>query len=275
VRPPRADIAAPPLPPDVEWVGGAVPRLERLVASGPLLVHFFDLAQLNSARAMPYVEAWTERYVGHGLTTLGVHSPRFSFTRSPEMVTQALPRLGIEWPVAVDSEHAIWRAYGCRGWPSLFLWSRGGALRWYQLGEGEYEATELAIRGALNEAGAGDADWPPLLEPIRAGDAPGAEVFAPSAEVFPGGSAETPWRASDRQPSLELDYEAGGAFLAADGEGEIALSVDGALRDPVQVRHPGLHALTVHERHESHRLRLSPTAGLSLYSVQFSPAPPA
>ena len=275
MRPPRADIAAPPFPPDVGWVGGDEPRLERLVASGPLLVHFFDLAQLNSARAMPYVEAWSERYREHGLSTLGVHSPRFPFTRDPDVVAESLPRLGIEWPVAVDSEHAIWRAYGCRGWPSLFLWSRGGALRWYQLGEGEYEATELAIREALKEAGAVGGDWPAPLQPIRDGDAPGARVIAPSAEVFPGGGAESPWRASPEQPSLELDYEAGGAFLAADGEGEVTLSIDGAPREPVRIGHAGLHALTVHERHESHRIELRPSAGLALYSVQFAPAPPA
>ena len=274
MRPPRQDIAVPPFPPGVAWVGGAEPRLERLVASGPLLVHFFDFAQLNSARALPYVEAWSERYRERGLGTLGVHSPRFPFTRDPEAVAAALPRLGIEWPVAVDSRHDIWRAYGCRGWPSLFLWSRGGALRWYQLGEGDYEATEQAIREALTEAGDPGTGWPAPLEPLRPGDAPGARVAVPSAELFCGGGPEQPWMASAEQPALELGYEAGGAFLAADGEGEVALSVDGEPREPVAIRHPGLHALTAHERHESHRLELRPSPGVALYSVQFAPAPP-
>ena len=228
MRPPRADIAAPPLPPGIEWVGGAEPRLERLVASGPLLVHFFDLAQLNSARALPYVEAWSERYRERGLSTLGVHSPRFPFTRSPDVVAAALPRLGIEWPVAVDSEHAIWRAYGCRGWPSLFLWSRGGALRWYQLGEGEYEATELAIREALEEAGDPGADWPVAAGAAAGGRRAGRARRSPRApRCSRAGGPERPWSASAEQPALALDYEAGGAFLAADGEGEVAFSVDG------------------------------------------------
>lgn len=255
-------------------MGGTPPKLELLVAQGPLLVHFFDLAQLNSARALPYVEAWSARYGGHGLSTIGVHSPRFTFTRSAEAVEAALPRLGIEWPVAVDAEHRIWRDYGCEGWPSLFLWSRGGALRWYHLGEGDYEASEQAIREALEEAGV-EAEWPPPLEPMRASDAPGATVISPTPELFPGGSAESPWSAGAEQRSLEVPYVGGGAFLAAAGEGEVAVRLDGAPLDPVVIREPGLHAIVVHERNESHLLELEPSQGVEIHSVQFPPAPPA
>ncbi len=213
--------------------------------SGPLLVHFFDLAQLNSARALPYVEAWSERYREHGLGTLGVHSPRFPFTRSPEVVAAALPRLGIEWPVAVDSEHAIWRAYGCRGWPSLFLWSRGGALRWYQLGEGEYEATELAIREALEEAGdPGTRLAGRRCEPLRAGDAPGARVDrrrAPrcsraAARSGPGARApSSPGSSSTTRPAAPSSPPTARArSRSASTESP---------REPVVIGHPGLHAL--------------------------------
>ena len=271
MKPPRADIAAPPFPPGTEWVGGAEPRLDRLVATGPLLVHFFDLAQLNCARAMPYVEAWAERYGGARLSVLGVHSARYGFTDRAELVADSLPRLGIEWPVAVDSRHAIWRAYGCRGWPSLFLWGRGGALRWYHLGEGDYEQTELAIREALEETDGSLGSWPETLSPLRAGDEPGARVMPPTPELLPGGSPDQPWAGG----SLEVPYEAGGAFLAADGEGEVAVSLDGEGRKPVEIDRPGLHPVAVHERHESHRLELEPGPGVEIYSVQFAPAPPA
>ena len=128
---------------------------------GPLLVHFFDFAQLNSVRALDYVIAWQRAYGEHGLGVLGVHSPRFPFTRSPNAVAAALTRLGIKWPVAMDSEFAIWRDYGSEGWPSLFLWGKGGALRWYHLGEGEYGATEKEIRAALGDPANGG--WP---EPV-------------------------------------------------------------------------------------------------------------
>jgi hypothetical protein len=251
-------------------VGGSEPRLERLVAGGPLLVHFFDLAQLNCARALPYIEAWRERYGSYGLSVLGVHSPRYGFTGRPELVASSLDRLGIDWPVAVDSKHATWRAYGCRGWPSLFLWSRGGALRWYHMGEGEYEATELAIREALEEA-AEPRDWPAPVEPLRAGDEPGARVMAPTPELLPGGSPERPLSGDG---PIDASYEGGGAFIAADGEGEVGVTLDGERREPVAVPYPGLHPVVAGERHRAHELELEPGEGVELYSVQYAPAPP-
>src|SRR5918995_1068670 len=103
-----------------------------------------------------------------------------------------LPRLGITWPVALDPEMRIWRDYEPHGWPALFLWARGGALRWYHLGEGEYAGTEEAVREALEEAGA-EREWPPTVEALRPSDVPGMEVIAPTPEQFPGGSTEEPW----------------------------------------------------------------------------------
>src|SRR5262249_27998997 len=187
LRPPRLDIAVPPLPPDTKWIGEQISSIERLVAERPALVHFFDFAQLNSVRVLPYLRAWHERYAETGLAVLGVHSPRFPFTRSTEALAGALPRVGIDWPVAVDAEMAIWRGYEPHGWRALFIGGRGGALRWYHLGEGEYQASEEAIREALADAGS-EHDWPPLLEPLRPTDAPGVKVIAPTPELFPGGS---------------------------------------------------------------------------------------
>src|SRR5262249_34061362 len=112
-------------------------------------------------RTLPYLRAWNERYSDAGLAVLGVHSPRFSFTRPREAVADALPRLEIDWPVAVDAEMAIWRDYEPHGWPALFLWGTGGALRWCHLGGGEYDRTEEAIREAPKAADV-EAGWPPL-----------------------------------------------------------------------------------------------------------------
>ena len=273
MRPPRRDIAAPPFPAQTEWVGGPRPQLERLTAAGPVLVHFYDFAQLNSIRALPYLRAWDSRYRPHGLSLLGVHSPRFLFTRNAAEVEAALPRLEIDWPVAVDSELAIWRAYGCHGWPSLFLWSRGGALRWYHLGEGEYEATEEAIRESLESRPEGG--WPPLMDPLRPGDAAGETVIAPTPEILPGGSLEQPWQAAPGRPPLRVEYEAGGVYAAVDGEGELLAGLDGAEPEPIPVPHPGLHRIADHGRHQRHRLELGASPSLRVHSLQFSPAPPS
>jgi hypothetical protein len=234
-------------------------------------VHFFDFAQVNSVRSLRYLRAWGERYRADGLALLGVHSPRFPFTRAREAVAESLPRLGIEWPVAVDPQLRIWREYGCRGWPSVFLWGKGGALRWYHLGEGEYAGTEEAIREALGESGADAADWPPVLEPLRPGDAPGAKVVAPTTEILPGGSLEEPLPGGER---IQVEYEAGGAYAAVDGEGELAALLDGGRLDPIAVREPGLYELVEHPHHETHRLELEGSSGVSVYSLQFSAGTP-
>jgi hypothetical protein len=273
MRPPRPDIAIPPVPPGLDWVGRPVESMERLVVAGPALVHFFDVAQLNSVRTLPYLRAWHRRYAEDGLAMIGVHSPRFPFTQDAGVVARAAEQLGIEWSIAVDTEFAVWRLYEPHGWPALFLWGRGGALRWYHLGEGEYPETEEAIREALEESGS-RREWPPAVEPIRPSDARGARVIAPTAEWFPGGSTEEPWSRATGDEAREISYEAGGAYAAVDGEGEIAIRVDGDPRDPVAVTHPGLAELTAHERTERHRLEIEPSPGVRVYSLQFAPAPP-
>jgi hypothetical protein len=257
------------MPPGLDWVGEPIESIDRIVAARPALVHFFDFAQLNSIRTLPYLRAWQERYGGDGLALIGVHSPRFPFTQDTAAVAAAVERLGIDWPVAVDREFALWRLYEPHGWPALFLWGQGGALRWYHLGEGDYAATEDAIREALPERN-GAGEWPPLLAPIRPSDVPDVKVIAPTPELLPGGSTEEPWSSTEGEPFLELDYEAGGAYAATDGEGRISIRVDGEKRDPIEVTHPGLQELTAHERTERHTLELEPSPGLLVYSIQFA-----
>jgi hypothetical protein len=269
LRPPRPDIAIPPIPTGIEWLGEPIESIDRLAAARPALVHFFDVAQLNSVRTMPYLRAWHERYAGDGLALIGAHSPRFPFTQDPDVVAGAAVRLGIDWPVALDREFALWRLYEPHGWPALFLWGRGGALRWYHLGEGDYLGTEEAIRETLSE-GNGDHDWPPPLEPLRPSDAPDAKVIPPTPEIFPGGSTEEPWSSTEGEPTIELAYEAGGAYAATHGEGRIVLSVDDEARDSIDITYSGLQELTTHERTERHTLRLEPSPGLLVYSIQLA-----
>jgi hypothetical protein len=254
-------------------VGEPVESIDRLSAARPVLVHFFDFAQLNSIRTLPYLSAWHERYADAGLALIGVHSPRFPFTQSVDAVAAAAERLGIDWPVAVDREFGLWKLYEPHGWPALFLWGQGGALRWYHLGEGDYAATEEEIRESIPESNGG-REWPAAVEPMRPSDAPGVKVIAPTAEMFPGGSTEEPWSSMEGDPALELEYEAGGAYAATDGEGRIAIRIDGEDRDPIEVTHAGLQELTAHERTERHNLELQPDPSLLVYSIQFAAALP-
>ena len=173
MRPPTDDIAIPEFPPQLDWVGPEPGSATRLSAIAPVLVHVFDFAQLNSVRTLPYVEEWHRRYAGAGLRVIGVQAPRFPFGAEPEPVAAGLRRLGVSFPTAIDAAHDVWRAYGCEGWPSLFLWGRGGVLRWYAFGEGEYRATEEAIQQelrAIDDA----AEMPPPMTPCVRPTSPGS-----------------------------------------------------------------------------------------------------
>jgi hypothetical protein len=268
VRPQRDTIAAPDLPPDIEWIGAAPSSMPALTAAGPVVVHFFDFAQLNSVRTLPYLNEWDRRYGDAGLRIVGVQAPRFPFGADREAVAAGLERLGIRFPVAIDADRRLWHFYGCEGWPSLFLWRQGGALTWFHFGEGEYRATEEAIQEELRELDA-LRDLPEPMSPLRPTDAPGAGVMRPSDELFPGGSWERPWIAGEHGDRLAVEYAAGGACVTADGEGSIAIELDGSPVSPIDVHDPALYSLAEHPRHEPHRITLRPSPGLRIWSLSF------
>jgi hypothetical protein len=269
MRPDRENIAAPELPPGTEWIGEAPRSMPALTARGPVLVHFLDFAQLNSVRTLPYLAEWERRYRDAGLSVIGVQAPRFPFGAEREAVAAGLARLGGGFPGAIDADRALWHAYGCEGWPSLFLWATGGALSWFHFGEGEYLGSEEAIQGELRELDALQP-LPEPMTPIRATDGPGARVLPPSEEVFPGGSWERPWVAGENGAELSLEYGGGGAFATVEGTGELIVEVDGSPAEPVVVEGAGLYTLAEHRRHETHRLTLRPTPGLRVWSLSFA-----
>jgi hypothetical protein len=236
-----------------------------------VLVHFLDFAQLNSVRSLPYIVAWEERYRKAGLAVLGVHSPRSPLTADPGAMEGGLARLGVRHSVAADVDYAIWHDYGCEGWPSIFLWGRGGALRWFHFGEGAYRETELAIQ---EELGGADDSLPAPLAPLRPTDAPDAIVVAPTPELFPGGSLRKPWHPTAEEGALSLGYEAGGAFASADGDGWLEVNVDDDRPHAVRVHAPGLYELAGHPHHERHALRIEASPGVRLWSISFAPGVP-
>lgn len=244
-----------------------------LTAAGPVLVHFFDPTQLNSVRALPYLSEWERRYSGLGLTTLAIHSPRFAFTADASFAVEAIERLGIEHPVALDHDYAIWHDYGCKGWPALFLWGQGGALRWAHNGEGEYVATEEVIQEELRVMNVA-VELPPPVEPLRPTDAPGALVPVPTQEILPGGSAAEPWAPEPGGSPMVLEYSAGEAWIVADGEGALGVAAEGDARREITLPPAGLHKLAGSGRHESGRVELDVPQGMRIWAFSFAPGAP-
>jgi thiol-disulfide isomerase/thioredoxin len=119
-----------------------------------VLVQFWTYSCIYWIRTMPHVRAWSEKYRDQGLVVLGVHTPEFEFEKSIGNVTRAAKDMRIGYPIAVDSDYAIWRAFDNRYWPALYLVDANGRIRYHHFGEGEYEQTERVIQRLLEEAGA-------------------------------------------------------------------------------------------------------------------------
>ena len=272
MRPSEPYIPVPPWPPGTEWVGGPVPAMEAVTSRKPALVHFLDVAQLNSMRSLPYLEEWSSRYQPMGLAVYGVHTPRWPLTEDPGSAREAIERLALPHPVAIDSNRAIWRDYGCHGWPHSFLWKQGGWLAWSQLGEGDYPALEGAIREVLEDAERGpDGDWPELVPPMRESDSPGAELVAPTEEMLIGGSLETPWVADREGAAIEAVYQGAGAYASLGGEGTVRFQIDGGDQHQAEISGPELLELSSHDRSGEHELILYPGPGIEIYSLSFAP----
>jgi thiol-disulfide isomerase/thioredoxin len=120
-----------------------------------VLVDFWTYTCINWLRTVPYVRAWADKYKDQGLVVIGVHSPEFGFEKNIENVRRASTAMRIDYPIAVDSDHTIWRAFRNQYWPALYFIDAKGNIRHHQFGEGEYEQSELIIQQLLAEAGTG------------------------------------------------------------------------------------------------------------------------
>lgn len=262
------EIIVPDLPHDLTWVNFHEEDIDDLLRVGPVLIEFWDFARVNSLRTLPYLEEWSRRYAGSGATVLGVHSSGFSFGNDEEVVKAAIDRLGITHPVMLDPEFKLWRAFENRGWPARYLFGRGGVLKYYHYGEGDYDETELTLQEILREIDA-EVDLPELMQPVRPEDAPGVQMTPQTADLqLPEGadrlkvkgtwgSAEDYIQSEKAGNKVSVKCEAGAAWAVLSGEG---------------VEYPGLHEVPI----EGGKASVEASGpGLRVHGFQFTPIPPA
>ncbi len=118
-----------------------------------VLVDFWTYSCVNCLRAIPYVEAWAEKYRAQGLVVIGVHAPEFAFEKNVDNVKKAIAELKITYPVAIDNNYAIWRAFNNEYWPAHYFIDAEGRIRHHHFGEGAYDEGERVIQQLLAEAG--------------------------------------------------------------------------------------------------------------------------
>lgn len=142
-----------------------------------VLVQFCTYTCINWLRTLPYIRAWAQRY-RQGLVVIGVHTPEFEFEQDADKVRRALQQMRIEYPIVIDNDYSIWRAFGNQYWPALYLLDGRGRVRHHHFGEGEYQQSELAVHRLLPDGARPDgfvavngtgieapADWSNLRSP--------------------------------------------------------------------------------------------------------------
>jgi methionine-S-sulfoxide reductase len=180
--PSKTEGPLPPLDGATGWLNSK-PLTREALRGKVVVVDFWAYSCINCLRSMPYVNAWYRHYKDSGLVVLGVHSPEFAFEKELENVRAAVGRFDIQYPIALDSNLAIWKAFNNRFWPAHYFVDAKGQIRGHHFGEGKYASSERQIRRLLTEAGAKN-----LPEPLD--DAAGTGVAAP-ADMAAVASPET------------------------------------------------------------------------------------
>ncbi|NIX77332.1 thioredoxin family protein [Microvirga sp. c23x22] len=135
-----------------EWLNSP-PLTASALRGKVVLVDFWTYTCINWLRTLPHVRAWAEKYKDQGLAVIGVHAPEFAFEKNINNVRRSVKEMRIDYPVAVDNEHVIWRAFENQYWPALYFIDAQGRVRHHHFGEGSYEQSEMIIQALLAEAG--------------------------------------------------------------------------------------------------------------------------
>jgi len=272
-----------------------------------VLYDFWTYSCVNCVRTLPHIRAWYSRYAKDGLVVIGVHSPEFGFEKDHGNVAQAVHKLGVTWPVALDDDHHIWDQFANQYWPAKYLFDRANHLQFVHFGEGDYSHTEDVIRRSLGvPAGApraGDQSGEPNLALVTTpetylGAERGADALASPQPLTPG---QQDFTASDPVPTdhtaltgrwlvsneyvesasadddLLLSYRAREVNLvmapAAPGAAvDVEVDIDGRRLPAAHVTDSDMYRVVLTPALEAHLLRLHPTAaGLRMYAFTFGP----
>jgi len=179
-----ANMASLPVEGELPSLGGASGWLnsQPLTKDGlrgkVVLVDFWTYTCINWLRSLPYVRGWAGKYKEQGLVVIGVHTPEFRFEKEGDNVRRAVKDMKIDFPIAIDNDYAIWRAFDNHYWPALYVIDAQGRIRHHQFGEGGYEKSERIIQQLLSEAGITG-----ISDQLAAVDARGVEAEADWAHL--------------------------------------------------------------------------------------------
>jgi cytochrome c biogenesis protein CcdA/thiol-disulfide isomerase/thioredoxin len=288
-----------PIAPELQGIAGWInsqPLSLQALRGRVVLIDFWTYSCINCLRTLPHVKAWDQAYRDDGLTIIGVHSPEFAFERVPDNVRTAVRKLGIRYPVALDNDFTTWTAYANEYWPAKYLVDRGGRVRYFHFGEGEYDETESMIRRYLGTradgAAPGIVDRTPTVRTTpesylgyeRLDRFAGSRVIAGKEATyrFPPRLAadqlayagrvrvEAERLVAGRGARLRLQFTARNIHLVLGGTGSVTVLLDGRRRREIPVSgEPRLYTLLSLGRLEDGLLELRFTPGLAAYAFTF------
>jgi thiol-disulfide isomerase/thioredoxin len=226
----------PPLSGATAWINTS-PLTSTDLLGKVLLVEFWTYTCINWLRSHAYVRAWAQKYANHGFVVIGVHTPEFSFEREVKNVQRAAADMKIRYPIAVDSDYAIWRAFDNTYWPAFYFVDAQGRIRHHQFGEGSYGQSEMIIQRLLEEAGStgisrelasvdgqgieAAADWADLRSPENYLGYDRTENFCSIGGAVPGKrrSYVAPEQLTLNQWALSGDWTMQRGFVAPEAAG--------------------------------------------------------
>jgi hypothetical protein len=188
---------APEFPPSSAWLNATQLSLAKMRQHKVVVVAFVNPTAINSVRVLPALKAWFDRYALSQVMVVAVFTPDLDFHREAVWAKKLLKRYGIDYPVILDSDRRLWKAYGNEGWPALYLVDRSGRIVFDRLGEGGYQEFETELRAALADL-IGASELPPPTEIV---DPPRRECGTVTPEISLGARPGV-------KPSLTLDRDA-------------------------------------------------------------------
>jgi thiol-disulfide isomerase/thioredoxin len=279
-----------------KWVNSKPLRLGDLRGK-VVLVDFWTYSCINCLRTVPYLNKWQQQYKDQGLVVVGIHTPEFGFEKMPVNVTEAVRRLGIQFPVGQDNDYATWKAYENRAWPAFYVIDQKGVIVLQRYGEGQYDKIENKIRELLGIKTAVGADNGDDLSRIQSPEmyfGTAHEGFQ-SAQQKPASGTKNytlpktlerdkfalggTWSREGEQATLASDngrislrFNAAKFHLVAGSKAplEIIVRVDGGKPSKVTIDVPRLYTLFDSTDYREHTLEIEiPARGLDIYSVTF------
>ncbi|VVE34371.1 cytochrome C biogenesis protein [Pandoraea aquatica] len=181
----------------VQWLNSP-PLTAQALRGKVVLVDFWTYSCINCLRTLPYVKAWAQKYRDQGLVVIGVHAPEFAFERDINNVKKAVSDLGVDYPVAIDNNYAIWRGFNNQYWPAHYFVDAQGRVRYHHFGEGNYAESERVIQQLLREAGA-------------------KQVADSITDVKAAGVQQAPDMGDVRSPETYVGYERAENFMSPGG----------------------------------------------------------